>query len=336
MKSLIKKFAQIPGPSGYENKIRAAVRAEVEAYADEVIVDALGNLIARKGEKGPDGLRIMLSAHLDEIGIIATHVDKKGFVRFAKLGGVYPGYCVGGHVRFINGAPGVINVEKTRENQKLPTLENMYIDVGATGPDDCPVGVGDVAVFEREYLELGDRIVTKALDDRIGVVVLVEALRRLSEKGVTSPHEMHFVFSAQEEVGLRGAGTSAYRIDPDLGLSVDVTGTGDTPKGSKMEVRLGGGPAVKVRDGGMLADPRVVDWMVSTAKEHDIPYQLEILQGGTTDAKAIQTTRAGVPAGCLSVPCRYVHSPSEMVDFRDVQHSIQLMVALLLKPISQL
>ncbi len=336
MKKLIKKFAQIPSPSGYENKIRDAVRAEVEPFADEIIVDALGNLIVRKGEKAPDGLRIMISAHMDEIGVIATHVDKKGFVRFDRLGGVYPAYCIGGHVRFLNGTQGVINIEKTRGNKEHPSLEKMYIDVGATSPDDCPVGVGDVAVFERAYLELGNRIVTKALDDRIGVVVQVEALRHLSENNITSPHELYFVFSTQEEVGLRGAGTSAYRIDPDLGLSVDVTGTGDTPKGSKMEVRLGGGPAIKVRDGGMLSDPRVVDWMVATAEKHDIPYQLEILQGGTTDARAIQVTRAGVPAGCLSIPSRYIHSPSEMVDFGDVEYSVQLLIALLSEKVEQL
>ena len=335
MKSLIKKIAQIPGPSGYETKIRAAVRADMEQYADDVIVDALGNLIIRWGKKAPEGLRIMLSAHLDEIGVIVTHVDKQGFLRFARVGGVNPAYCVGGHVKFLNGTQGVINIERERKSQSSPSLEKMYIDVGATSPDDCPVGVGDVAVFDRKYVEIGERIVTKALDDRIGVVVLMEALRTLHEEDVDSPHELYFVFSTQEEVGLRGAGTSAYRIDPDLGLSVDVTMTGDTPKGTKMEVRLGDGPAIKVRDGGMLADPRVVDWMVSTAESCEIPYQLEILEGGTTDARAIQVTRAGVPAGCLSVPCRYIHSPSEMVDFWDVQESVQLLVALLSNPVAQ-
>ncbi|MBS1248780.1 MAG: putative aminopeptidase YsdC [Chloroflexi bacterium] len=336
MKSLIKKFAQIPGPSGYENQIRAAVRAEVEPCANEVIVDALGNLIVRWGEKGPDGLRMMLSAHLDEIGVIATHVDKKGFVRFAGLGGVHPAYCVGGHVRFLNGTRGVISFEKESGLKKMPSLDKLFIDVGATSPGDCPVGVGDVAVFARKYQELGEKIVTKALDDRIGVVVLVEALRQLHEENLDSPHELYFVFSTQEEVGLRGAGTSAYHINPDLGLSVDVTSTGDTPKGSKMEVRLGEGPAIKVRDGGMLSDPRVVDWMVSTAEEHEIPCQLEILKGGTTDARAIQVTRAGVPVGCLSVPCRYVHSPSEMVDYGDVEDSVRLLVALLSDQVPQL
>lgn len=336
MKSLIKKFAQIPSPSGYENQIREAVRAEVESYADEIIVDALGNLIVRKGEKKPGGLRVMISAHMDEIGVIATHVDKKGFVRFSRLGGVNPAYCVGGHVRFLDGTRGVINVERERRSTSSPSLEKMYIDVGATSQADCPVGVGDVAVFERAYRELGNRIVTKALDDRIGVVVQVEALRQLSENDIQSPHALYFVFSTQEEVGLRGAGTSAYRIDPDLGLSVDVTGTGDTPKGSKMEVRLGEGPAIKVRDGGMLSDPRVVDWMIATAEKHDIPYQLEILKGGTTDARVIQVTRAGVPAGCLSIPARYIHSPSEMVDYGDVEDSVQLLVALLSDAVFQL
>jgi endoglucanase len=137
----------------------------------------------------------------------------------------------------------------------------------------------------------------------------------------------------QEEVGVRGATTAAYSIDPDLGLAVDVTSTGDTPQGLKMEVGLGKGPAIKVRDAGMLADPRVVDWMVKTAEKDKIPFQMEILERGGTDARAIQLTRAGVPAGCLSIPCRYVHSPSEMVDYGDVLNSIRLLVSLLSKPV---
>jgi endoglucanase len=138
----------------------------------------------------------------------------------------------------------------------------------------------------------------------------------------------------QEEVGVRGATAAAFGVDPELGIAVDVTGTGDTPKTRKMEVGLGKGPAIKVRDGGMLADPRVVNWMVSSAEKQKIPYQLEILEGGSTDARAIQLTRAGVPAGCVSIPCRYVHSPSEMLDTGDVENAVRLLLELLSNPVN--
>ncbi len=328
MKPLIQKLTQIPGPSGYEHKIRAAVEEEIAPYADDYRVDALGNLIARKGSANSEGLKIMLSAHLDEIGVIASHVDEKGFVRFANIGGVYPRNCVGAHVRFLNGTQGVIGLERTGGRGEVPPLEKMFIDVGASSRADCPVEVGDVAVFERAFLDLGNRLVSKAMDDRISVAILVETLRRLER----TPHQVYFVFSVQEEIGTRGAATAAYGVNPDIGLAVDVTLTGDTPKGVKMEVALGDGPAVKVRDGGMIADPRVVDWMTRTAESAGLPYQREVLLGGTTDARSIQVARSGVPAGCLSVPCRYVHTPSEMVDYRDVENSVALLLALLENP----
>jgi putative aminopeptidase FrvX len=167
------------------------------------------------------------------------------------------------------------------------------------------------------------------MDDRIGCAVLIETLRQLAD----SPHQVSFVFSTQEEVGLRGATTAAFGLDPDIGIAVDVTGTGDTPKGGTMEVGLGKGPAIKVRDGGMLSDPRLVDWMVRAASQAGLPYQLEVLEGGTTDARAIQLARAGVPAGCISIPCRYVHAPSEMVDYNDVQNAVRLLSALISQPV---
>lgn len=330
MKSLIQTLTQIPGPSGYEHEIRAAIEKEIAAYVDDYRIDALGNLIARKGSANTNGVKIMLSAHMDEIGVIASHIDENGFVRFTNIGGVYPRNCVGAHVRFLNGTRGVIGLERVHSASEVPPLAKMYIDVGASSREKCPVQVGDVAVFERVFLDLGDRLVSKAMDDRISVAILVETLRRLEN----TPHQVYFVFSTQEEIGTRGAATAAYGVNPDIGLAVDVTLSGDTPKGIKMEVHLGKGPAIKVRDGGMLADPRVVDWMTRTAEGADIPYQREVLLGGTTDARSIQVTRAGVPAGCLSVPCRYVHTPSEMVDYRDVQQSVDLLLALLENPVT--
>jgi len=345
MKSLIKKLVETIGPSGYESQIRAVIREEVEPLVDEVRVDNLGNLIARKGGKlpgevrGQPGVKIMLAAHIDEIGLIASHIDDFGFVRFVPIGGVRPHTCPGGRVRFLNGVEGVIGIERfsialrSESNNSVPSFEQMYIDVGVSSRKDCSLHVGDMAVFERPFLDMGKRLVSKAMDDRIGTAVLIETLRQFEEQSISSPHQLYFVFSVQEEVGLRGAMTAAFGVDPDLGLAVDVTACGDTPRGGKMEVGLGRGPAIKVRDEGMLADPRLVDWMVETARRARVPYQMEILIGGTTDARSIQLTRAGVPAGCLSIPCRYIHSPSEMVDFGDVQNAVKLLVELLSNPI---
>ena len=330
MKDLIKKFVELTGPSGYESQVRLAVQAEVQPYADHIVTDALGNLIATKGAKSKNGLKIMLSAHMDEIGVIATHIDDSGFVRFTNIGGVAPRNCIGSRVRFLNGAQGVIGMEFNANRNFSPDLEELFIDLGAASRADCPVKVGDVAAFERPFVDLDKRMVAKAMDDRVSVAILIETLKQIK----TTPHQLDFVFSVQEEVGLRGATTAAYGLDPDLGLAVDVTATGDTPKARKMAVELGGGPAVKVRDGGMLADPRVVDWMVKTAESARIPYQLEVLLGGTTDARSIQVARAGVPAGCLSVPTRYLHTPSEMVDTHDVLNSVRLLVALLSQPVA--
>jgi endoglucanase len=331
MKQLIQKLVETPSPSGYEAQIRSVVQAEIEPFTDAMHVDALGNLIAQKGQGGADGIKIMLAAHIDEIGVMVTHVDENGFVRFTTLGGVRPFTCVGGRVRFLNGATGVIYMEPLDDMTKVPAIDQLYIDLGLSGSQDAPVRIGDVAAFDRPFMDLGDRLVAKSMDDRIGAAVLIETLRQIKN----TPHQLFFVFSAQEEVGVRGATTAAFGINPDLGLAVDVTGTGDTPRRTnvRMQVSLGKGPAIKVRDGGMLADRRVVDWMVRGAEKLNLPYQMEILEGGSTDARAMQLTQAGVPAGCLSIPCRYIHSPSEMVDYQDVQQAVQLLVELLSHPV---
>ena len=229
----------------------------------------------------------------------------------------------------MNGTVGVIGGERLDNANHVHALEAMYIDVGASSAEDCPIKIGDVAAFDRPFEDLGKRLVSKALDDRVCAAVLIETMKQVKN----SPHELYFVFSTQEEVGLRGATTAAYSIDPDVGIASDVTMTGDTPRGIKMEVGLGKGPAIKVKDGGMLADPKVVEAMIQCAQKHKIPYQLEVLLGGTTDAKAMQISRAGMPAGCLSVPTRYLHTPSEMVDVEDVNNAVKLLTALLSEPI---
>lgn len=330
MRELIQKLVEISSPSGYESQIRAAIRTEIEPLADEVGVDALGNLIARKGllssrSGNGEGQRIMIAAHMDEIGLMVTHIDEAGFARFTNLGGVRTRSLPGMRVQFINGTAGVIGVERNAAASDNPTIAQMFIDLGVSSREACPVRIGDVACFERQFLELGGRVVAKALDNRIGVAILIETMRNLT----STPHELYFTFTTQEEVGVRGATPAAFGIDPDLGLAVDVTDTGDTPQGKKMEVKLGRGPAVKIRDSKMIADPRVVDWMVRTAETLQLPHQFEILDGGSTDARAIQLTRAGVPSGCISIPCRYIHTPSEMVDLSDVHNAIKLLTRLL-------
>ena len=327
MKKLLQTLTETFGPSGYEDDVRRIVRSEVESLVDEIRVDALGNLIARKrpAKITPETKKVMIAAHMDEIGVMVNHVDDNGFVRFSPLGGVFRRYVLGGRVRFLNGMQGVIGFDRLENVNDLPTLDKVYIDVGATNPKDCPVKIGDVAAFDRTYTEFGNRLVAKSMDDRVGVLVAIETLRALK----SSPYDLYFVFTTQEEVGVRGAAASAYGVDPDIGIALDVTPTGDTPYALRMEMALGKGPCIKIQDVGMIADPRVVQWMIRAAEKNKIPYQREVLLIGGTDARAIQLTRAGVPAGCISIPVRYVHSPSEMVDYADVQNTIKLLTAVL-------
>ena len=325
MRELIRKLTETYGPSGVEEQIRAVIRAEVEPLADEIRVDPLGSLVIHRKGSG-EGKRIVLDAHMDEIGVMVKYVDEKGFARFARVGWVNPLTSVGARVAFADGTLGVINVDEKRDDtSEVPKLDELYLDVGATSRDDCPVRVGDAAVFVRPFVAQGSRLIAKAMDDRIGCAVLIETLRRMEQ----TPHDVYFVFSVQEETSLSGARTSTYGIDPDLAIAVDVTGTGDTPEAWPMAVALGKGPAVKVQDSGMIAHPAVRDLLVERAEAADIPYQLEVLVGGTTDAAAMQLVRAGVPAGCLSIPCRYIHSPSEMVDEQDVENAVRLLLEVL-------
>ncbi|MDP1548410.1 MAG: M42 family metallopeptidase [Anaerolineales bacterium] len=339
MKQLLKTLTETFGPSGFEDEVRKVILKEVKPLADEVRVDALGNLIVRKkpakGAKNPK--RIMLAAHMDEIGVIASHIDKRGFVRFTNVGGTFGRYTLGARVRFMNGVTGIVGYDKL-ENMDAPLpINKMYIDVGASNKKDCPIKVGDFGAFDRSFIEMGDRLVAKSMDDRSGVLVLIETLRAITlrqTQGGSTQNDLYFVFTTQEEVGVRGAGVAAYGIDPDIGIAVDVTPTGDTPASLKMVMELGKGPCVKFRDPGMLSDPRVVDWMIQTAEKAKIPYQREVLLVGSTDARAIQITRAGVMAGVISVPCRYVHSASEMVDLNDLKNSVKLLTAMLSKAVS--
>lgn len=323
MKSVIKQLTEAFGPSGYETEVTELIKTMVEKHVDEIKTDVMGNLIAIK-KGSTDGKSIMFAAHTDEIGLVVTHIDDKGFLRFGNVGGVGISTLVGNRVRFAGGAVGAIYQEKG--SWKELTLDKLYIDIGAETKEDAleKVKVGEFGIFHREFEDLGNRLIAKSMDDRVGCAVLIEALKKIQNPKNT----LYFVFTTQEEVGLRGARTAAYGIEPDLGIALDVTLTGDMPEARRMDVSLGEGAAIKVKDSSLIVHPKVKDLLVDLAEEKQIPYQLEVLEAGGTDAGAIHVTRDGVRSGAISIPTRYVHSPSEMVDIRDIEACVDLVIAL--------
>lgn len=328
MIELTRKLTEAYGPSGFEDQMRDLIRPEVEPYVDEITVDAMGNLIAFKKGTG-SGRKLLIAAHTDEIGVMVSHITEKGFLRFTNIGGVFPHTLPGGRVQFANGTIGIIYHERMDEAPQMGVFHKHYIDVGATSPDDCPVAVGDAAGFMRPLIVQGNHLISKTMDDRIGCVVMIEALKRMP----ASPHDVYYVFSVQEEVGTRGAEAVANRLNPEVSLAVDITPTNDTPGAQNGSVHLGKGTAIKVKDMGMIAHAGLVRLMKQRAQEANIPYQLEVLERGSTDARAFQVAGAGSIAGCISIPTRYAHTPSEMVDMGDVEASINLLVELVSKAI---
>jgi tetrahedral aminopeptidase len=325
MKDLIKRMTETHGPSGSEERIREQIKKEIRGLADSVRTDTLGNLVAVKKGRGA---KVMVAAHMDEIGFMVSHVDSHGFVRFSNVGGIYLNNIISQRVIFANGVVGTINEERAENPSDAKRMDKMYIDIGARDKKEAEskVAVGDVAGFHRPCEFLGARAIAKAMDDRIGCAIMIEAMQRLKQ----SPNEVHFVFTTQEEVGLRGATTAAYGVTPDVGIAVDITGAFDTPDEKPLLPSvLGKGAAIKVKDGGMLAHPGFKKLMAETARANRIPYQFDILEGGTTDGAAIYKTKSGIPTGVISVPTRYAHSPSEMVDLGDVQACVDLLIKLL-------
>jgi putative aminopeptidase FrvX len=314
VKELIKKLTEAYGPSGQEAKVRELITADVTAFADEIRTDVMGNLIVIKKATLPagGGKRVMVAAHMDEIGLIVTHIDEKGFARFGSIGGVNRG---------------VIGAEKRENSAEEIRIDRLFLDVGATdrATAESLLAVGDMCGFDRSFADVGGRLASKAMDDRVGCAVMIAALRELGE----TPNEISFVFTVQEEVGIRGATTSAYSVHPEAAIALDVTPTGDTPESRIIPVCLGKGPAIKVKDRGMIAHVGLKNLLVQTAKANGIPWQLEVMDLGSTDAMAIQMSREGVPTAVLSVPTRYVHTPSEMVDLADVTNTVRLLVAFL-------
>lgn len=332
---LLSRLSNAHGLSGYEGSIREIVRTELEGHVDELFEDRLGNLVAvRRG----DDFRVMLASHMDEIGLMVRFVEEKGFLRFAPIGGWYPPMLAGQRVWVHAGNGPVLGVLGTKpphvmgeEEKKSPLkIEEMFIDVGARSADevrDLGIAPGTPVTIDRQFCRLAnDRVSGKAFDNRAGVALLIEVMRRVS-----SPSTIYGVFTCQEEVGLKGAKTSSFALDPDCAIATDVTIPGDHP-GVQLKdapIEMGKGPVVSIADAngrGLLAHPAMLDWMRETAAAHGIPVQFEVGSGGTTDASAIHLSREGVPSTVLSTPARYIHSPVEVIDLADLEAGIRLLV----------
>lgn len=319
---LIQTLTAAHGPSGNEGGVREVIARLAAPYAQEITTDTLGNLIVHKPGQGP---KVMLCAHMDSIGFIVTHVEEEGFLRVGKLGGVAPVEALYTPVRFQNGVRGVFVKEEKAEDKGLK-LDACYVDIGAKSREEAlsMVQVGDTAVYDSPTFCNGDKVVSPYLDNRIACAILLKVLESLKE----TPNDLSLVFTAQEEVGLRGARTAAWSIAPDWALAVDVTDVDDTPGTERCgTVQLGKGAAVKVMDSSVICHPQVVQTLERLTKEQNIPVQRDIMRAGGTDAGAVQAARLGVLTGGVSVPCRYIHTPVEMASLEDAQRCVQLLSA---------
>lgn len=324
LKDTLLQLLTIPGPSGFESACADYIEAEMRPYVDEIRRDVMGNLVCVK-KGAPAGKRILLTAHMDEIGFIVTAIEEKGFLRVATIGGINPKVTAASHVVLASGAQGVLFTEAGTEPAAF------FIDVGASTREEAEkkAQIGDWAVVRGVISDMGDRVAAPYMDDRSGCAVLMETMRRLGK----TDNEVIAVFTTQEEVGLRGATTAGYAADPDMAIALDVTHANDFPRTKEATTHvvseLGKGAAVKIMDRGLIAMPTVVQALEDAAKKAGVPTQREILLGGATDGAAIHKARAGVPTGVISIPCRYVHAPCEMVDIRDLEGAVRILLALL-------
>jgi endoglucanase len=335
VREILARLSNAHGVSGSEGSVFSVIREELDGRVDEIREDALGNLIAVK--EGGD-FRVMIASHVDEIGLMVNYIDEKGFPRFVTFGGWYAptlynqrvvlhgtkGPCTG----VVGGKPPHAMDED--ERKKVVKTDQMFIDIGASSAREAAelgIEIGTPVTMDREFASLaGNRVTGKAFDNRAGCAVLVKVLQKLR-----SPHTVFGVFTAQEEVGAKGARTSSYALEPSCAVALDVTFPGDHPEIKKEDscLEMGKGPAITVSDAsgrGLIADRRMVDWLRRVAEKKRIPYQLEVGHGGTTDASAIHLTRGGIPSTVVSIPVRYIHSPVEVADLRDMEWSARLLI----------
>ena len=332
--ALLNKICTTPGAPGFEQQIRSVVLEEIKGLVDEVEIDNMGNVYAIKRGKGDK--RVMIGAHMDEIGFMVTHIDDKGFIRFHTLGGFDPKTLTAQRV-IIHGKKDIIgvmaskpiHVMTTEERTKVAKITDYFIDTGLSAEEVKElVTIGDPITREREFIEMGNCVNSKSLDNRLAVFILIELFRGL--KGKEVPYDIYGVFTVQEEVGIRGANVSAMRIKPDFGFGLDTTIAFDLPGAAAHEMitKLGEGTAIKIMDASTICDYRMVDFMKKTADKHKIKWQPEILTAGGTDTAGIQRmTEGGSIAGAVSIPTRHLHQVIEMAHKEDIQGSIDLLSA---------
>ncbi len=329
MNELLQQLTEAVGVSGAEKEVRRLIRDLIAEHVDEWHVDTMGNLIALKRGTGESDLRVLVDAHMDEVGLMVTDIDSQGMMRFDTVGGFDPRSLLGKVVQVgpdkvigIIGARAV-HLLKSSDYSKIVQVDAMRIDVGANGKDGGGVSVGDYAAFVTPYQELegGRSAIGKAFDDRAGCAALVELLR-----GERFPFDLIASFSVQEEVGLRGAAVAAYGIKPDVALVLECTPAYDLPNKNDVSpnVAMGKGVSLYVMDRGTIQDPRLVAHLMQTAATNDIPYQIRQPGGGGTNTAAIQRVNGGIPAATMAVPGRYAHTPTMMISLDDYANLVRL------------
>ena len=326
---LLKRLTEASGLSGNEKEIRDMIKEEIKNHVDEVKVDRLGNLIAIKKGKA-DHPKIMLAAHMDEIGLMVKSIDDGGFIKFVPVGGIDERILVSKIVQIGNNkVPGVIgakaiHLQEPDERGKALKHKQLYIDIGVKSKAEAEklVSKGDYISFISEYIEFGNNLIkAKALDDRVGCAILIELLKE------TYDANLYVVFTVQEEIGLRGARVAAYGIDPDFAIVLEGTVCSDVTNVDEAHygTRLGHGPALSIMDMASLFDKGLMKQIYQTALDHDIKIQFRQITTGGNDAGAIHLTREGIPAAALSIPCRYIHSPSSIMSKDDYDGCARLM-----------
>lgn len=327
---LLKEICETAGTSGFEQRIREVVIREIKSLVDSFSIDHMGNVIAIK--KGRHQKKVMVAAHMDEIGFIVTHIDDHGFLRFHTLGGFDPKTLTAQRV-LVHGKKDLIGVMGSKpihimtpeEKTKAAQIHDFYIDLGLPKEEvEKTVSIGSPITRQRELVEMGQCVNCKSIDNRVSVFILIETLRHLKE----TPYDVYGVFTVQEEVGLRGASVAAHHIGPDFGFGLDTTIAYDVPGAQPHEkvTSLGAGAAIKIMDSSTICDYRMVDYMKKTADKYNIKWQPEILQAGGTDTAGIQRMgKTGAIAGAVSIPTRHIHQVIEMADKNDIKAAIDLL-----------
>ncbi|NLK39354.1 MAG: M42 family metallopeptidase [Clostridiales bacterium] len=327
MLNTLKKLIKISGVSGREHNLAEFIKTLLADYCDRIERDTLGNLIAFKRGTAEKPKKVMLAAHMDEIGFMTTFIEDSGLIRFGTIGGINFNAAAYSEVVFEQGIKGVLIPDKSVAPADYKATK-FYVDIGARNKKEAErrVKIGDCFSLSPSLIRLcGERIAGRPFDDRIGCAILIDIAKKLK----SCPDDVYFVFTVQEEVGCRGSKTAAFTIAPDYAIAYDVTSTGDMPGADPMAIKVGEGAAIKIKDASVICDNRLVSLMQKTAKENKIPFQNEILTAGGTDTSSMQVAGNGAVAGALSVPTRYIHSGVELLDIKDAKACSALTLALL-------